>query len=216
MSNIPDLVDSFQNLSTSNTGQHQSQPQTPQPHTQFKEPKTNLPSSFDGTRSKFRAWKDKVRLHIQLQPISLPNDTIRIAVIYSLMTGIAEQWFLALRLKHPVDAPMFNSLTHFWALADIRFGDPNRVENARRALERCVQRGGQSASSYASEFQEIAIDCDYGAEADAYQTRCYRLGLLPAVLERMSKLEHAPASFDEYIQKSIGQDDWETNLRRSF
>lgn len=177
-----------------------------------RDPKVDPPPRFNGNRRDYLLWKDQLDNFFQLQPQSFPDDARKIAYIYSRMSETAAKWLKNIRQANPNDLILCN-IMNFWQAADAMFVDSNRVENARARLERCVQTAGSSTTAYATRFKEIAVDCQYDS---AYLLRCFRKGLRPETLIRMSNLQNIPTVFEEYVQRAILEDDREYNLQQEL
>ena len=53
----------------------------------LKEPKISLPTKFDGTRSQFQGFLNKIRLLIHMHPKRYPIDVGRVGLVGTLLIG---------------------------------------------------------------------------------------------------------------------------------
>ena len=75
-----------------------------------KEPKIGLPMKFDGKRSQFRGFLNKVHLVIQMHPSRYPTDVSRVGLLGTLLSGTTLAWFAPLLEK---DTPLLNNFEDF-------------------------------------------------------------------------------------------------------
>ncbi|CAG8732113.1 5345_t:CDS:2, partial [Dentiscutata heterogama] len=117
-----------------------------------KEPKVSLPDKFDGSRANFRGFLNQVRLVVCMQPNRYPNDQSQVGLLGSLLTGPALAWFAPLLEKQ---SPLLENFTELVREFEATFGDSDKSRTAANKIRKLTQ-GPRPASSYASEFRQIA------------------------------------------------------------
>jgi hypothetical protein len=128
------------------------------------QPRMRLPEPFDGNRKMLRGFLNQLRLIWQVQPASYPTDSIKVALLGSLLKGPALQWISPLL---ETNDSRLNSLSSMITLLESTFGDPDRSNTASRKIEN-LQQGRRPVSTYASEFRIIASDLDWNEPAKMY------------------------------------------------
>jgi hypothetical protein len=159
------------------------------------EPKVSLPEKFDGTRSKFRGFINQVRLVIKMQPTRYPNEVVQVGFLASLLQGPALAWFAPLLEQ---DSNLLYNFQDFLIEFEATFGDTEKVRTAANRI-RTLRQGNRSASTYASEFRQIACDLDWGENA---LIEHFRIGLHEDVKDLLLTMDD-PFSFNDAVQKAV-------------
>ncbi|CAG8679283.1 10016_t:CDS:2 [Cetraspora pellucida] len=162
---------------------------------QHKEPKVRLPDKFDGSRVNFRGFLNQVRLIIRMQPNRYPNDHLQVGLLGSLLTGLALAWFTLLLKKQ---SPLLETFEDLVRELEATFGDSEKSRTAANRIRKLVQ-GTRPASSYASEFRQIAGDLDWGEAALIDQ---FRSGLRSDVKDLLLSVED-PTSLNDAVSKAV-------------
>ena len=76
----------------------------------LKEPKINLPATFDGSRAHFRGFINQVQLVIQMHPMRYPTDSSQVGLVGALLTGTTLSWFVPLL---EANSPLLNNFEEF-------------------------------------------------------------------------------------------------------
>ncbi len=176
------LLSAFQQLQQDNIGLHEAnknlqgavsqlqnslQNASPRPPSNLP-PKISLPDKFDGSRSKYRGFVNQVRLYICMQPGQYPSDDVQVGLLGTLLTGPALAWFSPLMENFD---PLLDDFNAFLKEFEATFGNSDKVRIAATKI-RALSQGSRPASTYASEFRQIACDLNWGQDAliDQFRT----------------------------------------------
>lgn len=162
---------------------------------EVKEPQVSLPEKFDGTRSKFRGFINQVRLITILQPQRYPTDVARVGLVGTLLTGQALSWFAPLFEKN---ATILNNFEAFLEAFAEAFSEHDKTRSATTKI-RNIRQGARSASTYASEFRQLACDINWDEPALISQ---FYYGLQDGVKDLLLTLPD-PLTLDEAINQAI-------------
>lgn len=191
-----DLVASNQALRTQNaelTQQIVAQPSEPET-----EPKVAMPSKFDGSRKGFRGFISQVELVFMLNPKRYRTDSLKVGFIGTLLAGRALDWFTPLLENKERYTNVLDNYKEFKKAFESAFGEPDREQVAETAIYNLVQ-GKSSASVYAANFRNIAVDLSWNDPALIVQ---FRRGLNDDVKDML--LNHdKPKTLDEMINLAI-------------
>jgi Ty3 transposon capsid-like protein len=163
--------------------------------TRVAEPKISLPDKFDGTRSKLRSFLTQVRLVFMMHPSRYPNEQSQVGLVGSLLTGSAAKWFAPLMEKN---SPLLYDFEQFVQELEATFGDTDKVRASITKMQNLMQ-GSRPASTYASEFRQLACDVPY----DDYALReQFRRGLRDEVKDLLITMPD-PSSLSEAISFAV-------------
>lgn len=160
-----------------------------------KEPRVSLPDKFDGTRSKFRGFVNQIRLITVLQPERYPTEESRVGLVGTLLTGQALSWFAPLFEKR---SPILSNFETFLEAFVEAFGEHDKARWATTKI-RSLRQGTRSASTYASDFRQLACDINWGEEALMSQFYC---GLRDDVKDLLLSLPD-PQTLNEAISQAV-------------
>src|ERR1035438_2378337 len=169
------LLAAFQQLQQDNIGLHNanknlqsavsqlqvSLQNTSQGPSLYQAPKISLPDKFDGSKQKYRGFVNQVRLYIRMQPGQFPNGDSKVGLLGSLLSGPALSWFAP--LLENLD-PVLSDFDAFLTEFEASFGNSDKVRIASTKI-RNLSQGSHPASTYASEFRQLAGDLNWGQEA---------------------------------------------------
>ncbi|CAG8671483.1 16180_t:CDS:2, partial [Cetraspora pellucida] len=93
-------------------------------------------------------------LVICMQPNCYLNDQLQAGLLGSLLTGLALNWFAPLLEKQ---SPLLETFEDLVKEFEATFGDSEKSRTAANKIRKLIQ-GSKPASSYASEFQQIAVE----------------------------------------------------------
>ena len=161
----------------------------------YYKPKVTLPNKFDGTCARVHDFLNQTRLIIRLQPRRYATWIHKVGLLGSLLTGPMEAWFPPLvEMASPLleDFPCF--LTEFEATFEETY-------RRRAALTKIysLQQGNRAASTYASEFHQLACDVGRGDQALRDQ---FRRGLRGEV-KKLLLIFPEPISLNEAITQAV-------------
>jgi hypothetical protein len=115
------------------------------------------PDVFDGTSSKFRLFKQQVKLYIATSGDRFPNDLSKILFALSYIRGgAAGEWAASLAEEY-IDRIKSSTWLNFWIMLEARFIDKNAQERARLQLDHLTQ-GNKTANEYFLEFALLAAN----------------------------------------------------------
>ncbi|RAN85953.1 hypothetical protein B5P41_32120, partial [Bacillus sp. SRB_28] len=90
-----------------------------------------MPEAYAGDRVIFRHLLGQVQQFLTAQPLTYSNDTQRIALICSLLTGQARAWLTPF---YGAPGPILTDLNAFITAFTIAFDDPDRAGKAADSL----------------------------------------------------------------------------------
>lgn len=165
------------------------------PPPQQKEPRVSLPEKFDGTRSKFRGFVNQIRLIIALQSERYPTEESRVGLVGTLLTGQALSWFAPLFEK---GSPILSNFDTFLEAFAEAFSEHDKARWATTKI-RSLRQGTRSASTYASDFRQLA--CDINWDEAALMSQFY-WGLKDTVKDLLLSLPD-PQTLNEAISQAV-------------
>ena len=116
--------------------------------------RNNTPEPFDGIdKSKFKNFITHVKLIIQLQPQSFPNDRTKSLYVATLLRGPAFSWIQPYLDDHTPQC-ILNNFSVFEIQLSMLFGDKHQGRSAATALNQLKQTS--SVSAYAAEFHRLS------------------------------------------------------------
>ena len=212
---LPQIQTTSEQLQAENATLHQSLLElqsttssvTPVPSQEpYYEPKVSLPDKFDGMCTRLRDFLNQIRLIICLQPHRYAIGFNQVSLLGSLLTGPTEAWFAPLvEMASPLleDFPCF--LTEFEATFEETY-------RRRAALTKIysLQQGNRAASTYASEFHQLACDVGRGDQALRDQFRRGLRGEVKNLLLNFLEL----TSLNEAITQTVRCDNHLFELRQ--
>lgn len=148
--------------------------------------------NFLGEYAQLKNW-------ILLNDALYPTDKLKIAAVFSFLTGFARKWYLA-----EEQAKTFEDMTYDKFMAEFkRVHRPSDIKNdAIRRLKNLKQKG--RCSQYSAEFRNIAVDT--GLNDDGL-LQYYRSGLKKTVRDLIITTPTIPETFVEYVQLATRLDD---------
>jgi hypothetical protein len=182
----------------SNVSQHQSQPFQPQIIQQvepYYEPKISLPEKFDGSRHTYRGFINQIRLIIKTHSRRYVTTSDKIGLVGTLLKGPALAWFAPLLEK---ESSLLNDFEKFIKNLEETFGDADKERTAATKI-RTLKQGFRPASTYASEFRQLAGDLSWDDEALIDQ---FRYGLQDDVKDLLLTMED-PDNLNEAIMQAV-------------
>ena len=141
--------------------QEASQNQTAPVAAPIKEPRISLPDKYDGTRAKFRGFVNQITLVLTMHPRRYQDDTTRIGLVGTLLTGAALSWFAPLM---EMNSPLLADYGNFMREFEQMFGEHDKVRTATTKL-RALRQSNRPATVYPSEFRQISCDLRWDAAA---------------------------------------------------
>ena len=159
------------------------------------EPNVSLPDKFDGTRSRLRGFINQIRLIIRLQPRRYSDEFRQVGLIGTLLTGQAQAWFAPLV---ETSSPLLTDFQAFLTEFEETFGETDKRRAALNKLY-ALQQGERAASTYASEFRQLACDVEWDGQALLDQ---FRRGLRGEIKNLLLNF-HEPTSLNEAISQAV-------------
>jgi hypothetical protein len=155
------------------------------------------PAVFDGDRKDFRRFQAKIHQKMKTNADRFPTANERMSYVTNRLEGQAYAQILPFILEGECQLPDYPDVLRVLERA---YGDPNRVNNARKDLFRLKQQNKEFAVFYA-EFQRLALEGEVSEDS--------QITLLEAALSRELKLQltsvDAPDydihKFAEFLQK---------------
>ncbi|KAI9035401.1 uncharacterized protein KD926_003523 [Aspergillus affinis] len=200
-------------------GQLQGHIQTLEGRLAVKSIKVRPPETFDGTRSKLRAFTTQLDLYLRMNHKKLAHEADKVFFASTYLTGPAFDWFepyIRDYQEQPVDKQdddtkeIFASYDDFKRRLQGTFGDIDATRNAERKLWRLRQTG--SVSKLASDFQQIISHLDW--DEDSYIAKFEEI-LKPEIQEKLIWMEK-PNSLSKMIEQAVKIDNklYDFNARR--
>lgn len=162
-------------------------------------PRTQLPDTFNGSRSKTRAFLSQVHLYLGLHSAQFVSENTKVYFAASLLREAAFDWFEPfLRRANEIPAPeILNNFKKFCTEIEHSFGDLDSKATAERKLRSLVQT--TSVSFYVTQFQQVVSHLDFNDEALSF---FFYGGLKDHVKDILSQ-EEKPTSLDALVRKAI-------------
>jgi hypothetical protein len=163
--------------------------------------KVDKPSSFDGTKSKYDAWKVECQLFFIAHEKDIDSDGKKIVSTLSYMKGgLAEKWKTRFVTKDMVISGYVHDYAAFTASLDKAFTESNKEQKAMDALAR-IQQGKRTADEYTAEFRVLLSDSNISSDRAAI--RFYQDGLNIPLVDRIYGVYPLPDTLDKWVDHAI-------------
>ena len=132
--------------------------------------KINTPEPFDGSRGKLQAFFSQVELFFGFNADRFPTNKYKVPFASTYLRGPAFKWFNSLLtdfLNNELDKRHNDKVEVIQNYSDFKnklrkvFGDFDKDHSAERRMQSLRQTG--SAADYASKFQQLAAQTQWGA-----------------------------------------------------
>ena len=164
----------------------------------LKQPTVALPDKFNGDRKAFRGFINQLRMLFTLNSQIYHSDELKVFTTGTLLSGKALYWFNPI-VENPTQyQEIISSFERFLESFSQSFSPINQTRQATNQIRHLRQNRGP-ASSYASEFRQIASDLRWNEEALKAQ---YYLGLSDEVKDMLVNFPEVP-TLDGLITLSI-------------
>jgi hypothetical protein len=160
--------------------------------------KVDKPSHFDGTKTKYAAWKVECHLfHLaHAKDIDTPERKIVNTLSY-MKGGLAEKWRVRYVNKTMTQAGYVANFQTFSKELDDAFTESNLEQKAMDALTH-LQQGRRTADEYTAEF--LAHLSDAGIPSDRAAIKLYQDGLNGPIVDRIYSIIPLPNTLDSWIE----------------
>ena len=132
--------------------------------------KINTPEPFDGSRGKLRAFFSQIELFFGFNVDRFPTDKHKVLFASTYLRGLAFKWFNSFLTDFLNNKPdkrdndtieVTQNYSNFKNKLRQVFGDFDKEHLAERRMQSLRQTG--SAANYASKFQQLAAQTQWGA-----------------------------------------------------
>jgi hypothetical protein len=155
------------------------------------------PAIFDGDRKDFRRFQAKIHQKMKTNADRFPTARERMSYVTNRLEGQAYAQILPFILEGECQLSDYPDVLRVLERA---YGDPNRVNNARKDLFRLKQQNKEFAVFYA-EFQRLALE---GEVSEDFQVTLLESALsreLKSQLTSVDAPDHNIYEFSEFLQK---------------
>jgi len=163
--------------------------------------KVDKPSSFDGTKSKYDAWRVECQLFFLAHEQDIDTDAKKIVSTLSYMKGgLAEKWktrYVSIDMAKPGYTAHYGNFT---SALDKAFIETNKAQKAVDALNR-LQQGKRTADEYTADFRVLLSDTNI--HDDRAAINFYQAGLNVPLVDRMYGIYPLPDTLDSWIDHAI-------------
>jgi hypothetical protein len=161
----------------------------------YYEPKISLPEKFDGSRHTYRGFINQIRLIIKTHSRRYVTTSDKIGLVGTLLKEPALAWFVPLLEE---ESSLLNDFEKFIKNLEETFGDADKERTAATKI-RTLKQGFRPASTYASEFCQLAGDLPWDDEALIDQ---FHYGLQDDVKDLLLTMED-PDDLNEAIMQAV-------------
>jgi len=168
-------------------------------------PKIKAPGTFNGERTKLKAFLSQLELYFALHHAFFTTDYAKVMYLGSLLRDTAFLWFEPLLHQvldptsenHVATKQGFENYQTFTKVLITIFGEVDREAQAEREISALKQTG--SAANYTSKFQQIVQHLHWNASAQCFY---YYQGLKDAIKDEIAK-DGRPTNLAELIEKAV-------------
>lgn len=155
------------------------------------------PAIFDGDRKDFRRFQAKIYQKMKTNADRFPTARERMSYVTNRLEGQAYAQILPFILEGECQLPDYPDVLRILERA---YGDPNRVNNARKDLFRLKQQNREFAAFYA-EFQRLALEGEVSEDSQITLLESALSRELKAQLTSVDAPDHDIHKFSEFLQK---------------
>ena len=161
------------------------------------------PEVYDGTPSKFRLFKQQVRLYLAVHADRFSTDISKILFTLSYIRGsTAEEWAGSLAEDY-IDGRATTTWAAFWTTLEGRFIDKNAEERARAKLEQFTQ-GNRTANEYFLEFSLMTTNAGIDMKKTdqfSYLRSIINRNMNSALIDKLYMSDALPTDMEGYVKK---------------
>jgi Retrotransposon gag protein len=161
------------------------------------------PEVYDGTPSKFRLFKQQVRLFLAVHPDRFSTDISKILFTLSYIRGgAAEEWAGSLAEDY-IDGRATTTWAAFWTTLENRFIDKNAEERARAKLEQFTQ-GNRTANEYFLEFSLLTTNAGIDMKKTdqfPYLRSIINRNMNSTLIDKLYMSDSLPINMEGYVKK---------------
>jgi hypothetical protein len=155
------------------------------------------PAIFDGDRKDFRRFQAKIHQKMKTNADRFPTAHERMSYVTNRLEGQAYAQILPFILEGECQLPDYPDVLRVLERA---YGDPNRVNNARKDLFRLKQQNKEFAAFYA-EFQRLALEGEVSEDSQITLLESALSRELKTQLTSVDAPDHDIHKFAEFLQK---------------
>lgn len=155
------------------------------------------PAIFDGDRKDFRRFQAKIYQKMKTNADRFPTARERMSYVTNRLEGQAYAQILPFIMEGECQLPDYPDVLRILERA---YGDPNRVNNARKDLFRLKQQNREFAAFYA-EFQRLALEGEVSEDSQITLLESALSRELKAQLTSVDAPDHDIHKFSEFLQK---------------
>lgn len=155
------------------------------------------PAIFDGDRKDFRRFQAKIHQKMKTNADRFPTARERMSYVTNRLEGQAYAQILPFILEGECQLLDYPDVLRVLERA---YGDPNRVNNARKDLFRLKQQNREFAAFYA-EFQRLALEGEVSEDSQITLLESALSRELKSQLTSVDAPDHDIHKFSEFLQK---------------
>jgi hypothetical protein len=155
------------------------------------------PAIFEGDRKDFRRFQSKIYQKMKTNADRFPTAAERMSYVTNRLEGPAYAQILPYILDGECQLPDYTDVLRILERA---YGDPNRVNNARKELFRLKQQNREFAAFYA-EFQRLALEGEVHEDSQVTLLEAALSRELKNQLTSVDAPDHSIHQFAAFLQK---------------